>query len=208
MQRLPLVDFPSTGGPNSKVSRSYDELQWWIALMLHRLQEFMIMPIGAPSFREALRMGCEIFHALKKVLKDQGLSTAVGDEGGFAPNLASNVAALEALSTAVEKAGYKLEEEIVFALDVASSEFYDAEKGKYVFGKSDGSERDSDEMVAFYEELVNKFILIEDGCDENDWTGWKKLTDAIGDKVQLVGDIRDQCRLPQNDQGSQRSWSK
>jgi enolase len=154
------------------------------------VQEFMIMPIGAPSFREALRMGCEIFHSLKKVLKDQGLSTAVGDEGGFAPNLASNVAALESLSVAVEKAGYKLGDEIVFALDVASSEFFDKEKGKYVFGKSDGSERDSDEMVAFYEELVNKFPIksIEDGCDENDWTGWKKLTDAIGDRVQLVGD--------------------
>ena len=124
------------------------------------------------------------------MLKDQGLSTAVGDEGGFAPNLASNVAALEALSTAVEKAGYKLGDEIVFALDVASSEFFDKEKGKYIFGKSDGSERDSDEMVAFYEELVGKFPIrsIEDGCDENDWTGWKKLTDAIGDRVQLVGD--------------------
>ena len=118
------------------------------------------------------------------------MSTAVGDEGGFAPNLASNVAALEALSTAVEKAGYKLGDEIVFALDVASSEFFDKEKGKYIFGKSDGSERDSDEMVAFYEELVGKFPIrsIEDGCDENDWTGWKKLTDAIGDRVQLVGD--------------------
>ena len=114
----------------------------------------------------------------------------MGDEGGFAPNLASNVAALEALSTAVEKAGYKLGDEIQFALDVASSEFFDKEKGKYVFGKSDGSERDSDEMVAFYEELVNKFPIrsIEDGCDENDWMGWKKLTDAIGDRVQLVGD--------------------
>ena len=135
-------------------------------------------------------MGCEIFHALKKVLKDQGLSTAVGDEGGFAPNLASNVAALEALSTAVEKAGYKLGDEIQFALDVASSEFFDKEKSKYVFGKSDGSVRDSDEMVAFYEELVNKLPIrtIEDGCDENDWAGWKKLTDAIGDRVQLVGD--------------------
>ena len=99
----------------------------------------MIMPVGASSFSEAIRMGCEIFHSLKKVLKDQGLSTAVGDEGGFAPNLASNVAALEALSTAVEKAGYKLGDEIQFALDVASSEFFDKEKGKYVFGKSDGS---------------------------------------------------------------------
>ena len=154
------------------------------------IQEFMIMPVGASSFSEALRMGCEIFHALKKVLKDQGLSTAVGDEGGFAPNLPSNAAALEYLSVAVEKAGYKLGDEIEFALDVASSEFFDAEKGKYVFSKSDGSEKDSDEMVAYYEDLVAKFPIrsIEDGCDENDWDGWKKLTDAIGDKVQLVGD--------------------
>jgi enolase len=154
------------------------------------IQEFMIMPVGASSFSEALRMGCEIFHALKKVLKDQGLSTAVGDEGGFAPNLPSNAAALEYLVVAVEKAGYKLGDEIEFALDVASSEFFDAEKGKYVFSKSDGSEKDSDEMVAYYEDLVAKFPIrsIEDGCDENDWDGWKKLTDAIGDKVQLVGD--------------------
>ncbi len=188
---LPL--FKYLGGPNSKVlpvpmmnvlnggSHSDAPID---------VQEFMIMPVGAPSFREALRMGCEIFHALKKVLKDQGLSTAVGDEGGFAPNLASNEAALESLCIAVEKAGYKLGDEIVFALDVASSEFFDREKGKYIFGKSDGSERDSDEIVAFYETLVNKFPIrsIEDGCDENDWTGWKKLTDSIGDRVQLVGD--------------------
>ncbi|MBT5910418.1 MAG: phosphopyruvate hydratase [Opitutae bacterium] len=154
------------------------------------VQEFMVMPVGASSFSEALRMGCEIFHALKKVLKDQGLSTAVGDEGGFAPNLASNEAALESLVVAVEKAGYKLGDEIEFALDVASSEFFDAEKGKYVFSKSDGSEKDSDEMVAYYQDLVGKFPIrsIEDGFDENDWDGWKKLTDAIGDKVQLVGD--------------------
>jgi enolase len=124
------------------------------------------------------------------VLKGQGLSTAVGDEGGFAPSLASNEAALESLAQAVENAGYKLEEEIVFALDVASSEFFDAEKGKYVFSKSDGSERDSEEMVAFYKDLTTKFPIrsIEDGFDENDWDGWKMLTDAIGDKVQLVGD--------------------
>ena len=188
---LPLYKY--LGGPNSKVlpvpmmnvlnggSHSDAPID---------IQEFMIMPIGASSFKEALRMGCEIFHALKKVLKDQGLSTAVGDEGGFAPNLVSNVAALESLAVAVEKAGYKLGDEIEFALDVASSEFFDKEKGKYVFGKSDGSERDSDEMVAFYSELVDKFPIrsIEDGCDENDWDGWKKLTDAIGDRVQLVGD--------------------
>ena len=154
------------------------------------VQEFMVMPVGASSFSEALRMGCEIFHALKTVLKDQGLSTAVGDEGGFAPNLASNEAALESLVVAVEKAGYKLGDEIEFALDVASSEFFDAEKGKYVFSKSDGSEKDSDEMVAYYQDLVAKFPIrsIEDGFDENDWDGWKKLTDAIGDQVQLVGD--------------------
>ena len=188
---LPLYKY--LGGPNSKVlpvpmmnvlnggSHSDAPID---------VQEFMIMPIGASSFKEALRMGCEIFHALKKVLKDQGLSTAVGDEGGFAPNLASNEAALESLAVAVEKAGYKLGEEIEFALDVASSEFFDKEKGKYVFGKSDGSERDSDEIVAFYSELVDKFPIrsIEDGCDENDWDGWKKLTDAVGDRVQLVGD--------------------
>ncbi|MBU61835.1 MAG: phosphopyruvate hydratase [Opitutae bacterium] len=154
------------------------------------VQEFMVMPVGASSFSEALRMGCEIFHALKKVLKDQGLSTAVGDEGGFAPNLPSNEAALDSLVVAVEKAGYKLGDEIEFALDVASSEFFDTEKGRYVFSKSDRSEKDSDEMVAYYQDLVAKFPIrsIEDGFDENDWDGWKKLTEAIGDKVQLVGD--------------------
>ncbi len=154
------------------------------------VQEFMVMPIGAPCFSEALRMGCEIFHSLKKVLQGQGLSTAVGDEGGFAPKLPSNEAALESLAIAVEKAGYKLGDDVVFALDVASSEFFDADKGKYVFSKSDGSERDSDEMVAFYQDLTSKFPIrsIEDGCDENDWDGWKKLSVAIGDQVQLVGD--------------------
>ena len=188
---LPLYKY--LGGPNSKVlpvpmmnvlnggSHSDAPID---------VQEFMIMPVGAKSFKEALRMVCEIFHALKEVLKNQGLSTAVGDEGGFAPSLASNEAALESLVEAVDKAGYKLGEEIQFALDVASSEFFDAEKGKYVFGKSDGSERNSDEMVDFYTDLVDKFPIrsIEDGCDENDWDGWKKLTDAIGDRVQLVGD--------------------
>ena len=154
------------------------------------VQEFMVMPIGAPCFSEALRMGCEIFHSLKKVLQGQGLSTAVGDEGGFAPKLPSNEAALESLAIAVEKAGYKLGDDVVFALDVASSEFFDADKGKYVFSKSDGSERDSDEMIAFYQDLTSKFPIrsIEDGCDENDWDGWKKLSVAIGDQVQLVGD--------------------
>ena len=154
------------------------------------IQEFMIMPKGAPSFREALRMGTEVFHALKKVLKDKGLSTSIGDEGGFAPKLSSNLEALEVIAKAVENAGYKLGEEIFFALDVASSEFFDKKQGKYVFAKSDGSVKDADEMVAFYKDLQAKFpiISIEDGCDENDWDGWKKLTDAIGDKTQLVGD--------------------
>ena len=154
------------------------------------IQEFMIMPKGAPSFREALRMGAEIFHALKKVLKDKGMSTGIGDEGGFAPKLSSNMEALEVIATAVEKAGYKLGEEIFFALDVAASEFFDREQGKYVFAKSDGSIKNADEMVSFYKELQAKFpiLSIEDGCDENDWDGWKALTDAIGDKTQLVGD--------------------
>ncbi len=153
-------------------------------------QEFMIMPVGAPTFREALRMGAEVFHALKAVLKAQGLSTAVGDEGGFAPNIASTEAALEAIAKAVKNAGYKLGKDIELALDVASSEFYDAKKKKYIFKKSTQQAFSDDELVAYYQELTKKYPIrsIEDGCDENDWTGWKKLTDAIGDKVQLVGD--------------------
>lgn len=154
------------------------------------IQEFMIMPKGAETFREALRMGCEIFHALKGVLKSKGLSTAVGDEGGFAPVLASNEAALEVIALAVKKAGYKLGKEIFIALDVASSEFYNAKTKKYEFKKSDGSKRNAKQMVEFYQDLQKKYpiISIEDGCDENDWAGWKLLTDAIGDKTQLVGD--------------------
>lgn len=153
-------------------------------------QEFMIMPIGAPTFREALRMGTEVFHALKKVLKAKGLSTAVGDEGGFAPNIDSTIGALDAIVQATEDAGYRVGDDIVFALDVASSEFYDAAQKKYIFKKSDGSVRDADEMVSFYQELGKKYPIrsIEDGCDENDWDGWKKLTDAIGATTQLVGD--------------------
>ena len=152
------------------------------------IQEFMIMPVGADSFREALRMGCEVFHSLKKVLKTNKLSTAVGDEGGFAPNLESNEAALEAIAKAVSEAGYELEKDIVFALDVASSEFY--KEGKYIFDKSDGTVRTGDDMVAFYQDLQAKYPIrsIEDGFAEEDWDGWKKLTDAIGDKTQLVGD--------------------
>ncbi len=153
-------------------------------------QEFMIMPKGAPTFREALRQGCEIFHALKKVLKDRGLTTTVGDEGGFAPNLDSAFDALEVIAQAVERAGYKLGEEIFIALDVASSEFYDKEKGKYVFKKSDQSEKTAAELVDYYLELQSKYpiVSIEDGCDENDWDGWKLLTEKMGERTQLVGD--------------------
>jgi len=154
------------------------------------IQEFMVMPVGADSFREALRMGAEIFHALKKVLKGRSLGTAVGDEGGFAPKLESNVAALEVIAKAVKEAGYKLGKDVFLALDVAASEFYDKKKEKYVFKKSDGSERTGEEMVAFYANLQKKFpiISIEDGCAEGDWPGWKKLTVALGHHTQIVGD--------------------
>ncbi len=153
-------------------------------------QEFMVMPKGAPTFSEAIRYGAEIFHSLKKVLHDRGLSTAVGDEGGFAPNLKSADDALDVIALAVEKAGYKLGEEIFIALDVASSEFFDKKKKKYVFKKSDGSERTAEELVAYYQKLQKKhpIISIEDGCAENDWDGWKIITDKMGAKTQLVGD--------------------
>jgi enolase len=153
-------------------------------------QEFMIMPKGAPTFREGLRWGAEVFHALKKVLKDRGLTTTVGDEGGFAPNLDSAFDALEVIAQAVDKAGYKLGEEIFIALDVASSEFFDKDKGKYVFKKSDKSEKTASELVDYYLELQSKYpiISIEDGCDENDWDGWKIISDKMGAKTQLVGD--------------------
>jgi enolase len=153
-------------------------------------QEFMIMPRGAPSFSEALRYGVEVFHALKSVLKDRHLSTAVGDEGGFAPQLSSPEDALESISTAVEKAGYKLGEQIFIALDPAASEFYDSKNNIYVFKKSDGSRKTADELIEYYVELCARFpiISIEDGCAENDWAGWKKLTAKLGKKIQLVGD--------------------
>ncbi|HET7536791.1 MAG TPA: phosphopyruvate hydratase [Candidatus Didemnitutus sp.] len=153
-------------------------------------QEFMVMPTGANSFREALRTGAEVFHSLKKVLKERGLATAVGDEGGFAPKLESAEAALDAIALAVKNAGYKLGKEIHFALDVAASEFYVKEKKQYVFKKSSGDILTGDEMVEFYKKLTSRYpiISIEDGCAESDWTTWKKLTDALGDKVQLVGD--------------------
>ena len=153
-------------------------------------QEFMIMPKGAPTFPEALRYGAEVFHALKGVLKDRGLSTAIGDEGGFAPKLKSADDALECIAMAVGKAGYKFGEQIFVALDPAASEFYDREKNAYVFKKSDGSSRTAEELIDLYENLVRRFsiISIEDGCAENDWDGWKKLTERLGDKIQLVGD--------------------
>ena len=153
-------------------------------------QEFMIMPKGAPSFPEALRYGAEVFHALKGVLHDRGLSTAVGDEGGFAPKLNSPEDALDCIGLAVEKAGYKFGEQIFVALDPAASEFFDAEQNAYVFKKSDGSKRTAEELVDYYEILSKRFpiISIEDGCAENDWDGWKKLTARLGKKIQLVGD--------------------
>jgi phosphopyruvate hydratase len=154
-------------------------------------QEFMIMPIKAESFSQALQMGSEIFHNLKKVLHDRGLSTAVGDEGGFAPTFEGTEDAIETIKKAVEKAGYKFGEEVKIALDCASSEFYD--NGVYDYTKFEGAKgkkRTSAEQVAYLTELVNKYpiISIEDGMDENDWDGWKLLTEAIGDRVQLVGD--------------------
>lgn len=154
------------------------------------IQEFMIMPEGAKSFSHALQMGAEIFHSLKKVLRARGLSTAVGDEGGFAPNLESNEDALEAIAKAVKDAGYKLGKDIFIALDVAASEFYDKKTKKYVFSKSDGSKRSSAEMVDFLADLCARYpiLSIEDGCDEDDWEGWKLLTERLGESVQLVGD--------------------
>ena len=153
-------------------------------------QEFMVVPIGAKKFSEGLRMGTETFHNLKSVLKKRGYSTAVGDEGGFAPNLKSNEEALEVLSEAITKAGYKPGEEIAIALDPAASEFYDPGKKKYVFKKSDKSEKTSDEMVEFWSNWVRQYpiISIEDGMAEDDWDGWKNLSNALGKQIQLVGD--------------------
>jgi len=151
-------------------------------------QEFMIVPVGAASFSEALRMGAEIFHHLKKVLSSRGYSTAVGDEGGFAPNLKSNEEAIETILEAIEKAGYRAGENVMIALDPASSEFY--QDGQYVFKKSDGRRLSSDEMIRYWEDWCEKYpiISIEDGLAESDWEGWKNLTSALGKKIQLVGD--------------------
>ncbi len=153
------------------------------------IQEFMIMPFGATSFSHGLRMGTEVFHALKGVLKSKGMSTNVGDEGGFAPNLNSNEEAIEVVLQAIEKAGYKPGIDIWIALDAASSEFYSKETKKYTF-ESTGDVRTSSEMVSFWKDWANKYPIasIEDGMDEDDWTGWKELTDAVGSKCQLVGD--------------------
>ncbi len=151
-------------------------------------QEFMIMPVGATVFHEALRMGAEVFHALKSVLKKRGYATSVGDEGGFAPNLKSNEEAIETILEAIDLAGYKTGRDIMLALDPAASEFYDGKN--YVFKKSDGRKLSSDDMAAFWQNWSEQYpiISIEDGMAENDWDGWKALTDSIGNKVQLVGD--------------------
>jgi enolase len=153
-------------------------------------QEFMIMPYGASKFSEALRWGAEIFHTLKGVLKKRGYSTSVGDEGGFAPNLKSNVEALEVVLEAITLAGYTPGDQVGIALDPAASEFYDAKKGKYVFKKSDKSEHTSEQMVEFYANWVRQYpiVSIEDGMAEDDWDGWKLMTDALGKKIQIVGD--------------------
>jgi len=189
---LPLYKY--IGGPNAKVlpvpmmnvinGGSHSDAP--IAF-----QEFMIRPVGATTFSEAIRMGAECFHSLKKVLHDRGLSTAVGDEGGFAPKFDGTEDALDTLSNAVEAAGYKVGSDITFALDCASSEFF--ENGIYDYAKFEGNsgvKRNSSEQAAYLAELTEKYPIdsIEDGCDENDWDGWKAITDAIGEKVQLVGD--------------------
>ncbi len=189
--RVPL--FKYLGGPNAKVlpvpmmnivnggAHSDAPIDF---------QEFMIIPKDFPTFSEALRAGTEIFHALKGELKKRGLSTAIGDEGGFAPAFASAEDALDTIAIAVKAAGYKFGKQIFVGLDCAASEFYDATKKSYVFKKSDGSKRTAAELVEFYKKLVGSYpiISIEDGCGENDWAGWKLLTEALGDKVQLVGD--------------------
>lgn len=153
-------------------------------------QEFMIMPVGAETFGEGLRMGTEVFHNLRSVLKEKGLSTNVGDEGGFAPNIKNNVEAIEYVLKAIEKAGYKPGEDIYIAMDAAASEFYDSKSKSYIFKKSDGKKLSSEEMVAYWAEWAKKYpiISIEDGLAEDDWEGWGKLTESIGNDIQLVGD--------------------
>jgi len=154
------------------------------------IQEFMIMPIGASSFAEAMKMGSEVFHNLKKVLSDKGMSTNVGDEGGFAPNLSSNEEAVEVILEAIKAAGYEAGKDIVIALDAASSEFFLKEENVYHFHQSDNRKLTPEQMADFWADWVAKYpiISIEDGMDEDDWAGWKSLTEKVGDKVQLVGD--------------------
>lgn len=189
--QLPLFQY--LGGPNSKV------LPVPMANVINGgahsdapidFQEFMIVPKGFDNFSEAVRSITETFHSLKKVLKGKGMSTAVGDEGGFAPNLGSTEEAIEAILQAIKDAGYKPGEQMFLALDVASSEFYDSDSKQYVFKKSSGDKLSGEQLVDFYVELTGKYpiISIEDGCDENDWDTWKILTDKLGDRVQLVGD--------------------
>ena len=186
---LPLYQY--IGGPNAK------ELPLPMMNILNGgahadnnvdIQEFMIMPAGVKSFAEALRMGAEVFHALKGVLKGKGYNTAVGDEGGFAPNLKSNEEALQVIMEAIEKAGYRPGEDVLLAIDVASSELY--KEGKYILENEAQPEKSADQLIDFYENLVNKYpiVSIEDGMAENDWDGWKKLTDRLGKRVQIVGD--------------------
>ena len=153
-------------------------------------QEFMAMPVGAPSFSEALRWGAEVFHTLKSVLKKRGYNTAVGDEGGFAPSLKANVEAIELILDAIRQAGFRPGEDVALVLDPAASEFFDKEKGKYVFKKSDKSVKSSQDMVRFWADWARQYpiVSLEDGLAEDDWEGWKLLTDELGDKIQLVGD--------------------
>ncbi len=153
-------------------------------------QEFMVVPLGAGNFADALRMGAEVFHTLKNVLKKKGYSTAVGDEGGFAPNLRSNEEALEVILEAITQAGYRSGDDICLALDPAASEFFDTEKNKYIFKKSDNSQRSPEQMVEFWANWVRQYpiVSIEDGLAEDDWEGWKLMTDSLGDKIQIVGD--------------------
>jgi len=154
------------------------------------LQEFMVMPVGAPTFREGLRMGAEVFHSLKNVLRSRGYNTAVGDEGGFAPDLKSNEEALQVIIEAVEKANYKPGDDVMIALDPAASSFYDKEKGKYILAGEGNRELSSEELVDFYADLVGKYpiISIEDTHDENDWEGFQLMTSKLGSKIQIVGD--------------------
>jgi enolase len=153
-------------------------------------QEFMIMPVGADSFHEGLRMGVEVFHHLKKVLKNKGYTTNVGDEGGFAPGIKNNEEAIQMVMTAIEAAGYRPLDDMVIALDAAASEFYDAEKGEYVFKKSSGERYSAKDMVAYWKDWCNRYPIysIEDGCAEDDWAGWKLQTETLGHRIQLVGD--------------------